>query len=94
MQCVTAVDGNWLAELGPMFFSVKEANRSRVDKKKQNIEHLRDMETEMKEAQEVMRLEKEAQIAVDKAKVRKSDIVTPGRVEPNTPRRIPGRFGL
>ena len=30
MQCVTAVDGRWLAELGPMFFSVKESNRSRL----------------------------------------------------------------
>ena len=30
MQCVTAVDGHWLAELGPMFFSVKESNRSRL----------------------------------------------------------------
>lgn len=27
MQCVTAVDGHWLAELGPMFFSVKETGR-------------------------------------------------------------------
>ena len=25
MQCVTSVDGNWLAELGPMFYSVKDA---------------------------------------------------------------------
>ena len=32
MQCVTAVDGHWLAELGPMFFSVKESNRSRLVK--------------------------------------------------------------
>jgi pre-mRNA-splicing factor ATP-dependent RNA helicase DHX38/PRP16 len=24
MQCVTAVDPHWLAEMGPMFFSVKE----------------------------------------------------------------------
>ena len=29
MQCVTAVDGNWLAELGPMFYSVKDATKSR-----------------------------------------------------------------
>ena len=26
MQCVTAVDAYWLAEMGPMFFSVKESN--------------------------------------------------------------------
>ena len=30
MQCVTAVDGAWLAELGPMFFSVKESGLSRT----------------------------------------------------------------
>ena len=30
MQCVTAVDGRWLAELGPMFYSVKDANKSRT----------------------------------------------------------------
>lgn len=29
MQCVTAVDGLWLAELGPMFYSVKESNTTR-----------------------------------------------------------------
>lgn len=27
MHCVTAVDGRWLAELGPMFFSVKETGK-------------------------------------------------------------------
>ena len=26
MQCVTAVDPHWLAELGPMYFSVKESS--------------------------------------------------------------------
>lgn len=29
MQCVTAVEGEWLAELGPMFYSVKQAGKSR-----------------------------------------------------------------
>ena len=29
MQCVTSVDGNWLAELGPMFYSVKDSTKSR-----------------------------------------------------------------
>lgn len=28
MQCVTAVDGEWLAELGPMFYSIKHAGKS------------------------------------------------------------------
>ena len=29
MQCVTSVDGRWLAELGPMFYGVKDASKSR-----------------------------------------------------------------
>lgn len=30
MQCVTAVDGYWLAELGPMFYTVKESTKTRL----------------------------------------------------------------
>jgi len=34
MQCVTAVDPYWLAEMGPMFFSVKENfGKSRQEKR-------------------------------------------------------------
>ena len=29
MQCVTAVDGQWLAELGPMFYTIKDSSKSR-----------------------------------------------------------------
>ena len=38
LQCVTAVDGYWLAELGPMFYSVKETAKSRGEKKKDAVE--------------------------------------------------------
>lgn len=30
MQCVTAVEPEWLAELGPMFFSIKSATETRL----------------------------------------------------------------
>ena len=30
MQCVTAVDGYWLAELGPMSYTVKESTKTRL----------------------------------------------------------------
>jgi pre-mRNA-splicing factor ATP-dependent RNA helicase DHX38/PRP16 len=30
MQCVTAVDGTWLAELGPMFYSIKDSTTRKV----------------------------------------------------------------
>ena len=52
MQCVTAVDGRWLAELGPMFYSVKDSTQSRGERKKVAIEHMKSMENEMKIAQE------------------------------------------
>lgn len=33
MSCVTAVEGEWLAELGPMFFSVKESFETTLKKR-------------------------------------------------------------
>ncbi|CAN4077018.1 unnamed protein product [Withania somnifera] len=34
MQCVTAVEPHWLAELGPMFFSVKDSDTSMLEHKR------------------------------------------------------------
>ncbi|VBB29066.1 unnamed protein product [Acanthocheilonema viteae] len=50
MQCVTSVETQWLAELGPMFYSLKEAGSSRIEKRLQSIQDIRDMEEEMKQA--------------------------------------------
>jgi len=61
MQCVTAVDGHWLAELGPMFFSVKETGRSGRAKRRQALEHLQEMEGQMKIAQVEIKARKEEQ---------------------------------
>jgi pre-mRNA-splicing factor ATP-dependent RNA helicase DHX38/PRP16 len=94
MQCVTAVDGHWLAELGHIFFSFKETARSRMEKKRETVEHIRDMDAEMKEAEEDMRKQKEEQAIQEQQTAKKYEIVTPGRFEPNTPRRLPSRFGL
>lgn len=47
MQCTTAVEGEWLAELGPMFFSVKESYKSRLLKRMKELETSQQMETEM-----------------------------------------------
>ncbi|XP_034251068.1 pre-mRNA-splicing factor ATP-dependent RNA helicase PRP16 [Thrips palmi] len=97
MQCVTAVDGQWLAELGPMFFSIKETNRSGQAKRRQAQQHLADMETQMKQAEAEIIARKEEQERKFLATQRKSDIITPGSREPDTPatpRRTPARFGL
>merc|ERR1711871_1433000 len=46
MNTVTAVDAEWLAELGPMFFSVKESYAQRLLKRSQVNAAKRGMETE------------------------------------------------
>lgn len=61
MQCVTAVDGQWLAELGPMFFSIKESSKSDSIKKRKAQDHLKEMEHQMKVAEEEIKARKEEQ---------------------------------
>ncbi|MGH0120321.1 UNVERIFIED_CONTAM: hypothetical protein FKN15_057223 [Acipenser sinensis] len=47
MQCVSSVDGEWLAELGPMFYSVKQANKSRQENRQRTKEEISAIEEEM-----------------------------------------------
>ncbi|KAF7265584.1 ATP-dependent RNA helicase l(1)G0007 [Rhynchophorus ferrugineus] len=90
MQCVTSVDGHWLAELGPMFFSLKETGKSGRAKKKQAAEHLLEMENQMQVAQEEMKARKEAADKKEAAMNKGQEIISAGA----TPRRTPARFGL
>jgi len=48
MQTVTAVDPYWLAELGPMFFSVRESGSDLQSKQRQEAEEQRQMEYQQK----------------------------------------------
>ena len=61
MATVTAVDAEWLAELGPMFYSVKESYAQRIAKRRDVEKRKRNMEDE--ESDEKARL---AQIAAGK----------------------------
>lgn len=90
MQCATAVDGFWLAELGPMFFSVKETGKSSREKRKQAAEHLHQMESQMQKAQEQMEKQKQEEVERQQQQMIKQEIITPGA----TPRRTPARIGL
>merc|ERR1740117_166571 len=47
MSCVTAVEGEWLAQLGPMFFSVKESYESTLRKRLKKRQEEAEMEMEM-----------------------------------------------
>ncbi|XP_043462305.1 pre-mRNA-splicing factor ATP-dependent RNA helicase PRP16 [Leptopilina heterotoma] len=95
MQCVTAVDGHWLAELGPMFFSVKETGKSNMAKK-HRAEHVSEMEDQMKQAEEEMKARAQRELEKEQASIRRQEILTPGRWEPGTPasNRSRGRLGL
>lgn len=95
MQTVTAVDGHWLAELGPMFFTVKETGKS-GSAKRQTMETLQEMEGSMRIAQEEMKARKLEEERKQLASIRKVEIITPGKWEPGTPtlRRKQGNLGL
>lgn len=92
MQCVTSVDGYWLAELGPMFYTVKESLKTRHEKRLVAKEKLLEMEEEMAEATAQLKA-REAE-KIEKVSSVRSQIVTPGLKKPGTPRRTPVRFGL
>ncbi|KXZ50729.1 hypothetical protein GPECTOR_15g413 [Gonium pectorale] len=51
MQCVTAAEPEWLAELGPMFFSVKEVGGSLLESKRKQRAYKEAMAAEMAAAQ-------------------------------------------
>lgn len=51
MSCVTAVEGEWLAELGPMFFSIKESYESRIAQRHFESREKQIMEQEMLNAE-------------------------------------------
>ena len=65
MQCVTSVDGEWLAELGPMFFSIKESYKDRIRRRRREADEKSKMEEEMAAA--IDRDAKEAKAAKETA---------------------------
>ena len=98
MQCVTAVEPQWLAERGPMFFTLKEAGASRAESRKRQKADKAAMEVEMARVEAARAAE--AAAAEEKrralASAQRSAIATPGRPRDGggTPLRTPqrGRF--
>ena len=52
MSCVTSVEGEWLAELGPMFFTVKQDYQTRIQHRQKMKLEKEAMETSMRIAEE------------------------------------------
>ncbi|KAF7723566.1 DEAH-box RNA helicase prp16 [Apophysomyces ossiformis] len=91
MQCVTAVDPFWLAELGPMFFSIRDRDLKYGHKEKRlanmATESRLNMEMEMKLAREKEQEEESKQAQARLNTVKAARIATPGLREMRTPRR-------
>ncbi|CAA2997447.1 pre-mRNA-splicing factor ATP-dependent RNA helicase DEAH7 [Olea europaea subsp. europaea] len=58
MQCATSIELQWLAELGPMFFSVKDSYTSMLERKKKQKQEKTTMEEEM-ESSRIVQEDKE-----------------------------------
>ncbi|CAO3578347.1 unnamed protein product [Absidia cylindrospora] len=91
MQCVTAVDPFWLAEMGPMFFSIRDRDKNYGHKEKRlaNIatESRLSMEMDLKLAREREADEATKQAESRLATSRAGRIATPGGLHTRTPRR-------
>jgi len=94
MHTATAVDGYWLAELGPMFFSVKVKGAMSSETRKEALSHLHTMEAEMREATERLKEMKQEKENERTRERKRQHIVTPGSGGGKTPKRTPARFGL
>jgi pre-mRNA-splicing factor ATP-dependent RNA helicase DHX38/PRP16 len=64
MQQVTAVDPEWLAELGPMFFSIKESGGTRMEQRKKEKEDKERMKQEMEAAARAKKQKEEGEARV------------------------------
>jgi pre-mRNA-splicing factor ATP-dependent RNA helicase DHX38/PRP16 len=99
MSCVTAVEGEWLAELGPMFFSIKESFEStlrrRQEKKLEQAKMMRELEDKVAQTQKDS-VNEELELRKQQTSRNRSVVATPGRPS-STPRFAPksrGRLGL
>jgi pre-mRNA-splicing factor ATP-dependent RNA helicase DHX38/PRP16 len=100
MSCVTAVEGEWLAELGPMFFSIKESFESTLRRRQQKKLDEARMLKEMAEKEQRDNKEQQGEDTATRLKKslsrNRSAVATPGRSSA-TPRFAPrsrGRLGL
>jgi len=96
MQCATAVEPQWLAELGPMFFSVKESDISLLEHKKRQKEEKTAMEEEMENLKKVQaEVERERkQKEKERTAKHQQQISMPGLRKGSSTFFRPKKFGL
>eukprot|EP00300_Choanocystis_sp_HF-7_P009691 c16578_g1_i1.p1 GENE.c16578_g1_i1~~c16578_g1_i1.p1 ORF type:complete len:197 (+),score=63.58 c16578_g1_i1:26-592(+) len=96
MRCVTAADPFWLAELGPLFFSIKEGAQETMSRKVREKLNKKMMQEEMDAKEGELAEEKRQQEELERAKIsrERQQVATPFSRTPGTPNRSPRRFGI
>lgn len=96
MQCATSVEPEWLAEMGPMFFSVKQSDTSMLEHKKKQKEEKSAMEEEMESLRREQAVLEKVKKKEDLAKRMKQlqQISMVGRQMPSTYLKPPKKLGL
>jgi pre-mRNA-splicing factor ATP-dependent RNA helicase DHX38/PRP16 len=96
MQCATAVEPQWLAELGPMFFSVKDSDTSMLEHKKKQKQEKTAMEEEMENLRKVrLEADKENKEKEKEKRAKEQQKVSmPGLRQGSTTYLRPKKFGL
>lgn len=89
MSCVTAVEGEWLAELGPMFFSVKESFETTLRKRQEKKLEKARMEKELEEKASQAKEEAASRPSSVSTSRNRYAVATPGRQASGTPRFLP-----
>jgi pre-mRNA-splicing factor ATP-dependent RNA helicase DHX38/PRP16 len=59
MHCVTTVDPYWLAEMGPMFFSIKEQGENRMNRLESEKRTEREIEKQIEKAKKEQQIKKD-----------------------------------
>ncbi|CAI9106588.1 OLC1v1005778C1 [Oldenlandia corymbosa var. corymbosa] len=96
MQNVTAVEAQWLADLGPMFFSIKDSDTSMLQHKKKQKEEKTAMEEEMERLRQAQAEEERKNKEREKEKRAKEQqkISMPGLKQGSSTYLRPKRLGL
>ncbi|KAK4423938.1 Pre-splicing factor ATP-dependent RNA helicase DEAH7 [Sesamum alatum] len=96
MQCATAVEPQWLAELGPMFFSVKDSDTSMLEHKKKQKQEKTAMEEEMENLRKVQEERERRNIEKERMKRAKEQqrVSMPGLKQGSSTYLRPKKLGL
>ncbi|CAI0450527.1 unnamed protein product [Linum tenue] len=96
MQCATSVEPQWLAEMGPMFFSVKDSDTSMLEHKKRQKEEKTAMEEEMENLRKAQAEDERRNKEKEREKRAKQQqqIATPGLRQGSSTYLRPKKFGL